>query len=346
MQRKTGWLSAGAFLATILVVVVTANLAAAAYLTNYPVNRGVNRIWQKWQMVERAQAPADYVLLGDSSCTAGLRTDVMSEMLDGSVVNLCTTADATIVNSAWMLERYIERVGPPKAVIIFQTFHAWERPVEPLVAMFDQIPLPTGFWRRMVPPIELQPADEARLITRSLTTLYERNASAAYVAQAQVARLRGEEVAMVSAVDDLQFVLRHQGWVPESTPRPDKVREDTVAHINAYTGKPFAFHPSAEAALQAIAVMAMEHDFVLYASNTSMPRALYASQEIQRYVGEVVASVEPVAQRTGGAYLLQTPPQFEPEEMDNVDHVVGDEATTVLSRALATAILTERGSAR
>jgi len=159
------------------------------FLQKFPVHKGVNRLWQKWPLLEIQQEPVDWLIMGDSSCGQGLRPDIFEKNFGGNAINLCSIANATVINDAWQLQRYIEKVGPPKNLVLFYVFHIWERDEQQLIAMFDQIPLNWGFWNNLEPSITLTWYEQLELATRPVTALYSYNLSVQYLINESIKNL-------------------------------------------------------------------------------------------------------------------------------------------------------------
>jgi len=139
-----------------LITLCVANLAASRLLRSHPVNLGYYVVRHKWELLDAQTRPVDWLLLGDSSCNQGLRPDVIRRVTGESALNLCTIADALALSDAWMLDRYVARVGKPKHVLLAHVADMWERGQEEVSApLLAQIPLPFGFWDETEPRLVL-----------------------------------------------------------------------------------------------------------------------------------------------------------------------------------------------
>jgi hypothetical protein len=128
-----------------LLLVVLLNWATSGYLANYSTNHGYWTIHQKWFLLGKLDAAVDWLVLGDSSCNQGVVPAVLEEELDGKALNLCMVGNITVLGDLWLLEEYIARFGPPRAVIIVHVYDVWPRDLNPV--LLGQIPRPWGFWR-------------------------------------------------------------------------------------------------------------------------------------------------------------------------------------------------------
>lgn len=339
MATDLSWRRVSGMMALTAALVLLANLAAWAYLQKYPANRAVSRVGQKWQMIERLGSPSDWVVVGDSSCGQGVRPDILSAELGGSAINLCTVANATVVNQAWMIQRYIEKYGPPKAVVMMNVFHMWERKPDDLMSMLDQIPLAGDFWNRMDPPLDVDARKRALLLLRPVTVLYSQHLSIGHVLSTLPSILMNGPAEVSSSERDLDSMIRAGGYTQENKPRPEKVLKDIDSHIEAYKDRSFAIARENLSALRAISALSMKHSFKLYVSNSSIANGLYAHPGVRRFFDEMHGRLkEELAENPNAYVVLRTPPGYEPGQMDNVDHVVGLEGAADLTRHLATAI--------
>jgi len=329
------------FVLTVGLVCV-ANLGVWYYLKEKPVNRAVSRVGQKWQMIEYLPRPVDWVVLGDSSCGQGIRPDILATELGGTAANFCTVANATVVNDAWMLQRYIEKFGPPKGVVLFHVFHVWERNADDFVKLFGQIPLQGNFWRHYEPAIALPLIQEIELIFSPFMSLWNSNLSVQQLLYGLGQRVGQKKVPhsyKTDAENDLEFLMRHSGFVEEKVPRPEKVERDIKTHIMKYSQAKFTISEVNLLALRVIIKNANKYRFPLFISNSSIAAGLYRDIGIKRFFSEMKSMLEEETIRgKAGLLVLQDPPQYLPEQMDNVDHVIGAENAADLTHRLAAAI--------
>ena len=335
-NAKLRWRSVFSTLLLSLVVVVIVNLTAWQYLQKYPVNLGVTRVWQKWQMIERQVSPVDWLILGDSTCGQGIMPVEIEAVTGQSALNLCTIANASAVNGVWQLEHYLERVGTPQKVILFHAFHVWERGPDDLIAMFDQIPLEQGFHRRLSPPLHLGFFRELEILSRPFRTLFISNLSISFILKREIsALLKGKSLVRSDALYDLEFVIRHKGYVGSNTPRPDRVIAQSRSSAISYASREFYITPDNEAALRAACDLAKRHNFKVYLANSSISRILYQDAGFQSFYKKMVNRLANISDECPEMeYIMQVPAQFDPEEMDNEDHVVTDEIAARLTNIL------------
>jgi hypothetical protein len=319
-----------------LSVVVAANLAAHAILQDNPVNRGVGRFWQKWQMLVQQKHPAEWLILGDSSCGQGVRPDVITSMTGANALNLCTIANATVVNAAWQLETYVARVGKPCRVILFTAFHTWLRSTNDLATMLDQVPLEHGYWNRLSPPLRLSAGEEAKLSASALTTLYRMNLSVQFLIKDWARHVAfGTPPARADMERTMRQLARTQGYVREVEVRPEYVRKQVAEAIAMHKGKAFEPAPENLAALAAMIDLAQRHGIELYVTNSTINRDLYAEPSFRAFYDQMNARLrQAMGYHPKIHRIFEVPPQFAPEQMDNIDHIVGDELAAEVTRRL------------
>jgi hypothetical protein len=334
------WAALAIVLAATSVLVATVNLGAWAYLRTFPVNPGVSRVWQKWQLIELQKAPVDWLVLGDSTCGQGIIPDVVEEDTGETALNLCTVANATVVNGAWQLERYVERVGPPKKAIFFHAFHIWTRPTADLVSLFSEIPLEAGFYRRLSPPLDLGFLGDLDVMTRPLRTLWLSNLSVDYALRREVAALFSSEPFVRSdAMADLDYIIRHKGYVSSNVAMPERVIKESAAYAKSYAKRNFEITADNEAALRAVCDLSRKYGFQVYLANSSISRILYQDPGFQTFYAKMVARLSAIVRDCPSMkYIMKVPAQFETKEMDNQDHVVTDAVAARLTRDLVAAV--------
>ena len=313
-----------------LALVVAANVGAWFYLQRSPVNPGITRVWQKWQLLERLDAPVDWLFVGDSACGAGIDPAVIETVLNGRALNLCTIANASVVNQAWQVARYVERFGPPAGgVVVMNTFHTWTRSADDLADMLTQVP--DGVRHRYKPFLGSQQLLGYRL--SALTALYHQEASVRYVLTSAFSR------AQPTPEDRLKYVVNARGHVPENQAKPEHVARQIRETIAVYRTRSFEFSPQAQDALQVLQDLARELGFRLYVANSSIARELWADPHFARFYSSMNLALDRRIREGGSAKLILTnPPTFSNDEMDNIDHVVGSPAVRRLSTAVAEAV--------
>ncbi len=339
-SEKVGWRGVALCVLAVILLVCAVNTAAWYYIKAYPVNRGVSRVWQKWQLIERQTEPVDWLILGDSTCGQGIMPVVIEEDTSDTALNLCTVANATAVNGVWQLEHYIDKVGPPTRAVFFHAYHVWERPPDDLISMFNQISIPGAFYKRMDPPLDVGFWGDIEIATAPLRTLYDANLSIDYIISRELGALfAGKDVDRSDALSDLNFVIRHKGYVGSNTAMPERVIAQSNASKRIYAEREFVITPPNEESLKAMCRLSERHNLPIYLANSSISRMLYEDEGFQKYYSAMVERIsEILAPCPGVTYVMQVPAQFEPEEMDNEDHVVTDTVAARLTRQLVDAV--------
>jgi hypothetical protein len=308
------------------------NLALRPLLDGHTSNRGYWLIRTKWTMVERLERPVDWLLLGDSACNQGLRPDILAARLGGRVLNTCTLGDMLVVHDAWMLQRHIERVGPPKHVVVSHVYDVWHRRVGRRFrgSLMGRIPRPWGFWNDMRPPIRASLEDVGLLLVERWVPLYTENRTLAGWAM-DPARAFSTE-----------FALDADGYMQVDEAKPDEVRKDVARHLDFLADHPLAFAPDNRLALREIIRLADEHDFDVYLVSSPIARTLAEVPAYRDYAEALLGELREVASESARVHLvLEQPVTFEETEMENADHLTHASAE-VYSRRVADAILGTR----
>lgn len=311
-------------------VTIAVNVVYWSFVSDNPINTGISRLWQKWQMLERMEEPVDWVIVGDSTCGQSIRPDVIAEMTGESAANLCTIGNALLVNSAWQLQRYIERMGPPERVVALHTFETYGRNTDDLKTLLDQIPLRYGFWRRLEPSLPLSTREEIERLTRPLFALYSFNLSAQALLRNIVT---GAEVS--TAWGDLEFIERQGGFVGERNANPQRVADDSARVAQSRAGRSFEMTAENEAALEVMIALAERYGFQLYVANGPIAERLYADPDFRAYYDTITDKISGViGDASNGHYIFVEPPQFPDDQLSDIEHIVGEEASRRLSRLL------------
>lgn len=322
-------------LAVALMVVAGLNVAALFYLRAFPRNRTYWLVEQKWRKLETLSEPVDWVVLGDSSGNQGVRSDVWSATLNGSSANFCTVADMLALGDAWMLERYVERHGPPKGgAVIVHAYDMWHRPVSDGMRgqLLASVPLPWGFWERLTPPVSLGARDMVSLLASKHLPLYSQNTTLANI-------LLGADW-----LHPPHFQLDASGYMAHLDANPEAVQKDAEVHLEFV--RKHTFKPSAPnlAALLRIRELAEKKRFHVYLATSPLFADLTHDLFWRRYFVKVRKLLEQSA--AGSPFLhfvLKIPVTFRADELENVDHAT-HESAAAYTQALANSIKAELAS--
>lgn len=322
--------------ALTLAALLGVNALAGVALQELTTNRGYWLVHEKWSLLESLEAPADWLILGDSAGNQGVRPDVVTAELGGSAVNLCTIGDLLAVNDAWMLERHIERLGPPRNVILVHVYDVWYRGLrflnrQPLLA---KIPLPWGFWEDMDPPVTLSAKDERRLLLARYVPLWSEN------------KTLSSWLRHPSKVLDRDFRLTAEGFMPLEEPNAKNVKKDSREHLGASKRKHKPMAALNRDALDRIGALADEHGFDVWVATSPVWEGVWRDKRFRSMFQAVVRQIQAVAKRHPRLHvILPTPATFPASAMENVDHLT-NAAAAVYTKKLAAAIRAGRGQTR
>lgn len=304
------------------------NWAAGELLKERTTNRGYWLVDEKWDLLEDLDEPVDWLVLGDSSCNQGIEPTVLEQTLGGEAVNLCTIGDLLAVNDAWMLERHIERLGPPRHVLIVHVYDVWIRTRrylnrQPLLA---KIPLPWGFWEDLDPSVELSPKEERRIAVARYLPLWAEN------------KTLSSWLHHPSKVFERDFHVTDEGFMPLDKANPRNVKRDSREHLERAKKRRLKLAPINEAALDHIAALAERHGFDVWIATSPVWEGVWKDQRFRSMFHGVVRQVQAVAAKHPRLHvILPTPATFRANEMENVDHVTA-EAAEDYTREIAEAI--------
>jgi hypothetical protein len=321
--------SVAASIAGIVVVLLVANAVAGRVLGEYTANLGYALTARKWELLLDRSKPLEWLVLGDSTCNQGLDPHVLEQVLGADVLNLCTVASGLALDSAWMLDIAVDRLGPPEGVLLIHAFHVWERGfAEHSLA---RVPLDWGFWERLEPRLDLDLRQQLAAFVHRYLPLYSEHLSLARMLRAPW------KTRTHFAVDD-------RGFMAEESPNPASVDRDAERRLDAIAKQP-RFAPSSEnrRALAQIAGIADREGFPVYLANPPVYRGLAESPLFQRRHAEIAGMLEDLASRHANVHFVDREFRFARTSMQNADHLVADAAARY-TRELAGTIADERGS--
>lgn len=316
-----------ATIAGVLLLVALANAAAVILLDHRPVNLGYRIIKEKWRLLLAQREPADWLVLGDSSGNQAVVPEVLGQTLGGRALNLCTIGALGAWNDAWMLDTHIDRVGPPRHVVLVHVYQVWEG--EKNVEGLAQVPLPFGYWRGADPPMPLDAAETGRLFLDRYLPLYSQDRALATLVQYPW-RVFGRP-----------FEIGPQGFMAVTKPTPEVVLKDAESHREYLAKREFSLSAPNRAALERIGARAESHGFDVYVALGPVFEGLAADRAYRTRLAAVTQALTEVASRYTRLHVLGGEPMaFPAEQMQNADHLVETAArryTERLARAITAA---------
>lgn len=332
LLRTTTARRAALFVIGVLVAFLLLNFGARAYLQNHGTNLGYRIVHAKWRLLEEMEQPVDWLVLGDSSGCHGIVPEVLAEHLGGRAVNLATLANLLVVNDAWMLQRYIERFGPPKNVVLVHAFDVWHRGYNS--ALIGQVPQPWGFWEDTLPTLALTDEQTRRLFLSRFVPLY-----------AEKSTLRAH-LKNLGPPTEVPFSITPTGWVPARTHEPRRLARDLRRSQRFLEErKQFTLSNHNAKALDVIGELATTHGFSVYLVDGPIQDALADSEAFTRYRQQKVARLARSLGRYPSFHLIDRVAAYPAEALEVVDHVVPDVAPDY-TRAVAAAIGAQRATKR
>lgn len=137
------------FCFAILISVILINYLSYLYLEAQPSEAGASAVRDPWHGLLELSSPVDNIILGDSAANWNIITGPITDRLGGSVIDLGSNANSSVLTDGWMLDYYIKRWGAPKNVLLLRSHNGYNMShnVEYLAAA----PLDWGYWDNLVP---------------------------------------------------------------------------------------------------------------------------------------------------------------------------------------------------
>ncbi|MCB9752657.1 MAG: hypothetical protein H6713_22105, partial [Myxococcales bacterium] len=136
--HPTRWRSIALALALALLAFLAANALVGRYLDRYGTNLGYVYVAHKWRVLGQLSRPVDWLVLGDSTVNQSFDPARLREREGLRAVNLGTIGNFGAIDDLWMLEEYLERFGPPEAVVVVHTYDVFHR--RPPRMLFGRVP--------------------------------------------------------------------------------------------------------------------------------------------------------------------------------------------------------------
>jgi hypothetical protein len=310
-------------LAATAALVVALNAAAGWVLTHHSPNRGFRVLAAKWQVLDRLREPVDLLVLGDSSGNQAVVPSVLQAELGMRSVNLAMIGNVLALGDAWMLEAYMQKFGPPRAVLLVHVWDGWSRGTERLLPVLMKIPKPWGFWARVTPPLSFTPRELWKLVLARYVPLYSENTSMAQLLKEPLRPQREP------------FMLDPDGYMPVHTPDPAYVERDRKRHQKNLKGRVYRMSDLNRTALAHLKAVAEAHGITVYLADAPLHEGLYRHPAFHAYYQAMRKELKEYADSSPLIhYIPSVPLLFPSEEMTNTDHLA-HAASLKYTRALA-----------
>jgi hypothetical protein len=155
---------------TTLILFTMFNIFYLYYISQYDaLNKSENLT-----VIDYLEEPVDVIIFGDSVVNSAINPHQIEAETGLTAVNLARNAEWVYYNDVWMLERYIEKFGPPKYIIMGHVYRLPPHRFDPMVQL-GSISHPYGFsWYSKYLHPNLTLDDKLNIITRRLFPLYFR----------------------------------------------------------------------------------------------------------------------------------------------------------------------------
>ena len=307
------------FIAAILCV----GLANATYyhaLQGDRTNLGYNIIEKKFDILERLAEPVDLLVLGDSSCNQGFDPRVWTRLTGASSVNLCTVGNMTLLGDLWLLDRYIQKHGAPKQVILIHVYDVWRREID--VRLLGQLPYRWSDLMKLYFPRSLSFKDMARVATSRYLPLYSRDRTI----RGQINRLiKGENASIGPTIDE-------NGYMAEWESNARKVESDAEIHLRFLSKNEFRPSDTSNFSLKMMIELSERYEFRLYIAKSPIYDQMMKSADFRSYVGSVSQYLEASAGSAENVVFLRADWIFTGNQMQNIDHVIDSAAREFTGR--------------
>lgn len=315
-----------------LVVVIAVNASVDALFEQRPElqNPTYRAFDAQWRRLVSLDEPVGTLILGDSSGRHGVDPRVLGEALDTRAINLCTIGNAGVVNAAWQLEAYVERFGAPERVVFVAVHDLWKREIS--APLLPWVRLPWGFWSSMDATIAMPRDVLGDMLLTRYAPIYAQNQTVSGLA------MRPWEAGRERIDFD------RSGFSPIGRARPDHVRSDAADQLKWGVPGGWSAAEQSARAFEAMVALATREGFALYV----VPGPLYEGLATDpAFVDYDTRRREWIHERTEGHpgvhAVLEPPPTYPAERMQNSDHVAGD-ASVDYTRRIAAAIRAVEGS--
>jgi len=298
-----------------LIFVVAANLTAQWILTVRNPNLGYALIQTKWRLLLSQNSAVDGLILGDSTGNQGVIPTLLTEQGLGSRwLNLCTIGSTLLVNDAWMLQTFIERIGPPKRVILVHAYDALSK--EPSATTIAIIPLKWGFWKHLQPSLQLDLSQTRDAFLARYTPLYSANLSLQTM------------IEHPWRFERWKVTVDQYGFQSKDKSKPGAIDKDFKKSQRVVREQQPSLSEPNRQALEAILSLAEKYGFVVYYATGPIYESLGREPQFMTYFQKTQQTLGVFADRSARFRILLTDPVTFPKHQltESIDHVTTEGA--------------------
>jgi hypothetical protein len=315
--RRIRLTSLGCFILEVLgslMVLVLINFFALWYLDRYSTNFGYWTLHQKWNLLAEMDAPVDWLILGDSSCSQGVLPAIILEQLGESAANLCTIGNVTALSDLWMLEEYIRRFGPPKGVLIIHVYDVWSRDLDPV--LLGQIPRPWAFWNKHTLGDALVSTEEIRrelFLERYVPLVSQRLTLISILKSA----FFGELIPFKPL-----WSMQSDGFVIADQAKPETAEQDGRDHLDFIRENAPSVSSINQEAVKKLVEIAELYQMPLYLVNSPIIESLAAEKDFQAHLGQLQAQLVAIIEPSEYTRLIAEVKTFPSSQLQTADHLI------------------------
>ncbi len=328
-QHTTRWRSIALALVITIAGFLAANALLGRYLDKNGPNLGYRYVAYKWELLGDSQ-PVDWLVLGDSTVNQGFDPRHLQRQTGLSALNLGTIGNFGTIDDLWMLEEYLDRHGPPKAVVVVHTYDVWIRRFHR--PFLGRIPRTRPLTRETNRAFKIRRKDRREIAINRFARLYaERRSLRKSIKFAYLNATRSEEEMSALRVSDRDLPLKDpvmtaSGYVEMCGAIPEVVRRDYRGHVKHVNKQQFQLSGDNRRALKAMMRLADERGFDLYIASGPLYEQLAKKRAFRRYFGELQTTLRELAGEHARVHVLDRLKTFPEEQMQNADHITCDAA--------------------
>tara|TARA_Y100000589_G_scaffold327808_1_gene370417 strand:- start:679 stop:1644 length:966 start_codon:yes stop_codon:yes gene_type:complete len=301
------------------------NALAGLMLQHKPVNYTTALVAHKWQLLKQTQGNLDMLILGDSSGNQAVDPVIFKQQLDIDSLNLCTTGGTTLIDDRMMLEDYLQKHDPPKAVMLVHVYDVWFRQAK--LEALSHIPVSVAQLSRSAGADELSLQDQAKLYTYRYLSLYHQNQSLQSIILKPHRYLQ------------LQWDWPSSGFNAQTKHTPEAWKADLRYHTaKAQVLKNVSIHQYNLRELQLINALAKKHQMQVLLVMSPISSELYKQPIFGDFYRQITDALAEYAQQHDQVQLIfEKPLVVGGAHMQSADHVLADAAafyTTQLAQQI------------
>lgn len=308
-------------LAFVVAIILVLNALFFFLLIHFNPNLGYLIVDYKWKLLEEQKETVDLLVLGDSSGNQGFSVDEYKDQTGKDALNLCTIGPMLTLDDSWMLQKYIDKVGVPKEVLVIHAHDVWPRNFNKVLQ--SRIPLREIQSEKYKPVIpDTYQESFIYLLYKYLPMYSQRQSISQLIMHPQ------------SYGHDLEF--QTGGYMLWDEVDSLNTRSNFNEQINLVRSGSFQISKSNLEGIESMISLAEKYKFKLFLANSPEYELLWEDRDFQAYYKEMADKLNSICISSKYAKFISDQPElYGIDQLAGTDHIITESGPDYTRRLIS-----------